>query len=355
MSTHNEDSDPKAVLTPWNPLSQMSFEGFLDLAVLTENHPMRNNGTIFPTPPLKRVMDIIIHTLALGTPGCGFIGYPRFGKTSTLSYCVERLPEAFPNRPIVSFSCRDNGRYTCREFYAQLLNQSGYICHRDRKKHPRDQLARAWALAALTRGSRRLVVFGDEMQRLSSSEFTWLADTWNDLAGNGVGMTFFSFGQPELKSLRNTFLSINRGDLIGRFLTRLFTFDGIASALELKQVFDCYDDPEQAEYPEGSHCCFTNFFLPQAYRAGWRLGSCAPMCWELFVAQTREVLGQTSGRLSIGMEYVAGVASHLLSTLNIEDRPTLSVAIQDCDAAVRSTSFVNSLGLTYHPDWVVEP
>jgi hypothetical protein len=158
------------------------------------------------------------------------------------------------------------------------------------------QLARALWTLCQDRGSSRLTLLGDEMQRLSQVEYTWLIDLTNDLQEQGVRVTSVFFGQPELRSIRQVLMHTHRGDILGRFLARIYPFHGIRSALELHEIMNAYDEPEHFSFPAGSGWCFTRFFLPRAYAAGWRLASCSTDCWEQFPQPSRAIFRNVSGR-----------------------------------------------------------
>lgn len=332
------------------------FEDLPNRALLCAMHPVVTTDFQFPTPPLVRAVDLMLHIIASGAPGCAFVAFPRFGKTYAIAYCRHRLPEVFPTIPIFAFHAHGDTPPNARSFFSDLLKQSGYLPKRGATAPElRDQLVRAWWVETLSREASRLILFGDEMQRLSANEFTGLIDVSNDLQKLGVRMTSILFGQPELASRRSTFLATHRGDILGRFMSRWCPFDGIASARELREVFACYDDPAQAQYPGESGYCYTKFFLPQAYERGWRLASCAGLCWELFTAQARSRLEpRFAKKISIGMEWVAGAVQYALTHYSDYDRPQFSISAQEWKIAIESTGFAESLGLTYHPAWAAK-
>lgn len=293
---------------------------------------------------------MMLHVIASGAPGCAFVAFPRFGKTRAITYSRQCLPQAFPTYPIFTFLARHE-KQTQAKFFTELLTQGGYIPSR-KDGDLREQLVRAWWIQAQACGASRLIFFGDEMQELSENEFGWLIDVSNDLEQRGVRMTSILFGQPLLRGRRGGFVATERGDILGRFMSRWFAFEGISSARELRDVLDCYDDPVQQEYPQGSGYCYTRFFLPQAFEHGWRLASCAGLCWELFEDQARKKLElAVSTKISVGMEWVAGAVQYALTHYADYDRPQFSISRKEWQVAIDSTGFEESLGLTYHPQW----
>lgn len=328
---------------------QLSFANFEDRETLYTNHPVVTTRFEFPTPPLIRAVDAIMPIIAAGGPGCAFCAYPRFGKSRAINYCCARLPEVFPRDPIVSFHAHLETISNARNFFADLYKQSGYTLKKPiPPRDIRDMLVRAWFMECVARGSKRLIFFGDEMQRLTPNEYTWLIDVSNDLEQLGIRMTSILFGQPELASLRAMLKRSSRGDILGRFMSRWFAFGGISSALELQEVFRCYDDPEHGEYPDDSGIAFSQFFIPDGYKHGWRLASCAGLCWELFLQQANERLGRSSiAKVSIGMEWVALAVQYALTHFGDEDRPKFTIAKDQWSKAIKRSGFADSVELTF--------
>lgn len=122
-----------------------------------------------------------------------------------------------------------------------------------------------------------------------------------------------------LGHLRTSLKHQARGDVLGRFLSRIYAFEGIRSAAELCEVMRAYDDARLRDYPDGSGISFTQFFLPGAFRAGWRLSSCATQCWGEFCRVAKDHLSSTGDvqRLQVGMEWVASSIQHVLTHSNL--------------------------------------
>ncbi|MDP9014228.1 MAG: ATP-binding protein [Pseudomonadota bacterium] len=296
------------------------------------------------------------HTIASGAPSCAFVAFPRFGKTWAIAYSKERLKEIFPSLPIISFHAHHENRKNSARFFLDLLHQIGYGGVKFSKTaDPREQLARACWVLAQSHDSKNLVIISDEMQSLNTEEYSWLIDLSNDLHKEGIRVTSILFGQPELTALRCVLRETHRGDIIGRFMSKVFAFEGISSATELHQVMACYDDRFQGEYPKDSGWCFTQFFLPHAYAHGWRLASCATQCWEEFKTFARARLtASPDSRISIGMEWVASALQYALTYYGDLDHPRFSISAEQWNVAIESTGFPDSLGLTYHPDWTAQ-
>jgi hypothetical protein len=333
------------------PPAQQTFD-LADRALLKSNHPVVEDTIAFPTPPLVRAIETIIHIIGSGGSGCAFTAFPRFGKTRTITYCCTRLPEVFPNIPIFSFPAHDESHQTSNKFFEWLYETTVFDIKSARTPRKiRKMLVNAWFLEAATRRSRKLICFGDEMQRWTANEFTWLIDISNDLEAMGVRMTSILFAQQQLAHNRAVFLRDGRSDIVGRFMSRWFAFGGIESALELQEVFHCYDDVEHGEFPPGSNLSYTRFFMPLAFDAGWRLANCAGLCWEIFLAQANQRLKRAStARVSVGMRWIAEAVQFALTHYGDLDRTKFSIAKDQWIRAIESTGFAETVGVTYKPD-----
>ena len=324
-----------------------------DRIQLMRNHPVFKRKFTFPTPPVRRAFDIVAKVVATGASGCSFAAYPRFGKSCATDYLKEKLIEAFPGLLVVQFNAHDDARNTPNQFFADLLEQSRFAGGiPERRAHMRERTVRAWWVTATSNQSDTIVLLGDEMQHLRPNEFTWIIDLMNDLHKMDVRVIGVFFGQPELAHLRTLLKQTHRGDILGRFMSRFYSFHGIAGAAELSEVMMCYDDPSQGAYPANSGCCFTRFFLPNAYDHGWRLASCASDLWECFRegAVPRLSAPNQVEKLMVGMEWVAGAIQEMFARFTDFDAPHFRLSLEHWRDAVNNCTFLDQLGLTYEPD-----
>jgi hypothetical protein len=275
-------------------------------------HPILTRNYVIVTPPIEVAWQIIAETLATRRPGVTFGAHPRFGKTWTIRYLVPSVRAAFPKLVVHQFIAETHKPNSEAQFYATL---GGVIEFRGLSNKQRYAIPgivyNKLLISALESESKTLVLFGDEMQRFTQDDWTWLIDLSNKLERDGVRMICISFGQPELASFRNIQRSIGRVDILGRFMTRFYAFDGVSSASSMSKVLTCYDDPGCVEFPPGSGCSFTEFFYPYEYSQGARLANFAEPVWREFDLVGRETVS-FKGTLSIGMEWVSLVAEQLL-------------------------------------------
>lgn len=325
-----------------------------DLALrqsLMASHPIATGEFIVPTPPIRQAFDAALSHVLLSRPGLAFAAHPRFGKTTALDYFAQKLPESFPDASIYQVIARSSVRPSPDKFFRQLGEScgGGYTYSRG-KTDPMARLVRFWLISAHSEGAKRIVLLVDETQRLRIAELTYLADATNAVRYERMPITVICVGQPELCSTRDLLMNAHRGDILGRFLTPLYPFQGITSSLELKEIMGFFDDPAHADYPEGSGWSYSRFFFPMSYAHGWRLADEADALWTAFDGASRDYLGKKSDkRLEIGMAYViAAIQEALIFEQDFDgrQRPIDAARWQE---AVQASDFVASLGTTYLP------
>lgn len=336
-------------------LSSLTLDPALpaDRQTLFQTHPVLTRGFHIATPPLCRAYDEAAATIASGAPSCSFIAYPRFGKTYASEYIAARLPEAFPGTPIIRYCAYHHVHPSETSFYYDLLEQTCAERLPMRTTAHCSVLARAWWARAQECHSDRVIFLGDEMQCVTPNGYSWLIDVTNALHALNVRTVAVLFAQPELVNLRSALLHLHRGDILGRFLSRIRHFDGVRSAHELRQVLAAYDDQAEFEHPSGSGWCFTRFFVPLAFDHGWRLSTLAGQLWEQFKKLSAQRLKSTEvvQKLSVGMEWIAGSVQQLLLALSDRDQQSLAINSSLLSSAIRSSGFIDSIGLTYNPEW----
>lgn len=322
---------------------------------LAATHPIFTQKFWIPTPPILTAFKIMARTIAVGAPCCAFSGFPRFGKTWAAEYCKKELSKTFPTLPIVLFIAHDAQRPNKQYFNADALEQIGIGDGKVKRDIDMRRLVvnACWTLAQ-DKGSSRLALILDETQKLKTDELSWLIDVTNDLQRREVRTTSILFGQTDLEARRTVLRETHRGDILGRFMLRVNPFDGIKSAYELRQVMCYYDDAHlgETDYPLGSGCSYTRFFVPVAYENGWRLNAHADACWEQFCAYATTGLRSAKKiqQLSVGMEYVTGAIREVLTTYGKEnDHAALRIPKAEWREAVEMSGFPDTLGSTYDP------
>jgi hypothetical protein len=325
--------------------------------LLFPTHPIVSGRFQIPTPPVRRTFDIITQTTTAGIPSCTFVGSSRFGKSEAAEYCKVRLPEAFPHIPIELFCAHDQAHMRRNNFYYDLLQQSGYLWPRSSHRDPASALARAWWVRCQPLRAPILILIIDEAHRLTGDSLSWLIDVANDLQLRNIRMVSILFGNYELRNLRRTLVRHGRTDIVGRFMSKMYSFDGISSAVELREVLQAYDDPTVMQYPADSDWCFTRFFFPTAYEGGFRLSACAEKLWDAFrsLGLPRLKSPLHAEQLNVGMQWVVVTIHHALMHYPDVGPTRFRISQSDWKEAIDASGWVQTLGLTYDPSWGQEP
>lgn len=317
------------------------------------DHPLMLpvGGYALPTPPVVAALTQIISSIMAGTPGIAWVAVPQFGKTTAIRVIKEKIREALNGTPVVVHIARRHAKPDEAQFYRELLEASEMTVPPGRVAADRfDRLWKGWWTRVLTRRSKRIVLIVDEAQKLSEAEYSWLIDVANILAKQGVSLCVVLFGQPELLSLRQTFSQVGRTDILGRFMVRVHTFEGLKTAEQLAEVMLALDDEVLSEYPLRSGCACTQFFAPRAFAAGWRLHHYAIELWAAFQRCAADA-GQdlTANSMQVAMAWVRIALVYVLQQIMLVDDAKLVLPENLWRNAAERSGYQASLGVLDKP------
>ena len=325
-------SAPLSVPRGWAPSSQTEQELHLP------EHPVYQRQYTVPTPPLKWALDLALERIKGGATCCGFVGPPRSGKTAAAGYIANAIRTDIPRVCVIEMLFRRDTPTRDYQMLDWLSHQTGGTrVSGIKNSDAMNALCLRWAAEASSLNASRIVFVQDEVNRLQYDQLTTLADISNTLEKFfRMRTTTVSFGSKEIVALKNSLLQIERNDLIGRFLTRLHQFHGIRNSKELAEVMDAFDDADVADYPEFSHCAFSQFFRPADYANGWRLKNGAPMLWNEFLK-----VGPGKKQMDVGAEYAFAAIEYVLKTSRNVKASDLPASIWK--KAVAESGYIDSL------------
>ena len=238
---------------------------------LITDHPLMltAGGYKFPTPSVKYAYTQLVDGITSGLPGIAWIAFPRYGKTSAVEVFKQTLKSTYPEMVVISFIAKSHKIPNEILFYSELLSAAGLACPPGRKSDDYlKRLTRSLCAWVSTSRAKRVILLIDEAQKLQEEHYSWLIDVSNELRNLQVSLTVALFAQPALVSQREIFRQTGMEEIIGRFMVKVENFEGTRNAEDLGEVLGNYDDPVISEYPLGSKCSCTEFFLPMAYRNG---------------------------------------------------------------------------------------
>jgi len=248
-------------------------------------HPLMRDAAILPTPAVELFVNAIRTWLELLLPGGIVWGNFRTGKTQAIRYFLNNSYELLGLRiPTYFLSAWDPDGHAVTEnrFYSEMLSVLGYgltykgtglIKRRRAIDFVVDEVGR--------QKEHRALLFVDEAQWLNTRMYRFLMDFHNQLKRANVRLVVVLVGQPEILETREEMRGLRQGHIIGRFMTATHQFKG-AQLEDLECMALAMD--QTSEYPAGTGCKYTQFFLPKAYQAGWRLKDNIPRIWEILTA-----------------------------------------------------------------------
>jgi len=309
---------------------------------LYEGHPVTKNEVAVATPPLKEAYDIIEGVVVHRDPGTCLLGDFRAGKTTTIHRTVQQLNQTFPELPVGIALAKGHDAFTQGTFFSDVLqdfDHGGAL--RGTALEKRTRCLNMLIGQARQLSSDRYLLVVDEGQNWGEAQWTWLRDLANDLAIKHIRLITVTFGQTvDLQKLRTFLLGRNRTDLVGRFLLNPREFRGLRDLGELRETLEAYDDPEQSAYPIGTDISYSEFFMPKAWKGGWRLAEEADRMWDEF----RKV-AQRSGKVArnIGMNWIGGALRNFLFAESVNDGPAYAGTPESWAVAVQARGYEATL------------
>jgi len=294
------------------------------------NHPLTIDDQILQSSAIHDVLTKALKALRFRWYGLAICGESRAGKSWAIKALTAMLRRELPLMPIFETEAVPHDDPNEKVLWGDVCDSFGLQeWLRLTAVERRTRLVDHIAASARQHDQRIAVLFVDEAQN-------WKAVQWRHLKGlvnvlrkkpYRIHVLVISFGQSSLSTVRDDISKIaDKGaDLIKRFLRKLHSFQPIRTRLELEGILDQLDDPNLTEYPEESGVCYTRFFLPLAYAAGWRLKSQTKHVWAA-------LRGMAKGDGEISMCDLVGLLRQFFH--ETEDSPNLKTSLKGWKAAL---------------------
>lgn len=319
----------------------------LQKSELVTDHPLMlvAGGYRFKTPSVDYAFTQLVDAITSGLPGIAWVAFPRFGKTSAVEIFKKMLRATYPEMVVISFIAKSHKCPSEILFYSELLHAAGLASPPGKNKDDfLKRLTRSLCTWASISRSRRVILLIDEAQKLKEDDYAWLIDISNELRSLNVSLTVALFAQPSLVSQREIFRQTGMEEIIGRFMVTVENFEGTTNIEDLEKILSFYDDPVVTEYPVGSGCSCTEFFLPLAYKNGWRLQKHAQILWDAFNIVATSV-GESIGNLSIGMNWIKIATQNVLVSQMKSDAVVLKIEKEVWINSVKKSGYAESLAV----------
>ncbi len=280
--------------------------------------------------------------LLTGNQGAVVYGWPRLGKTSGTRWVLSAIQEVFGTLPFVEVPIRKQHLHNEGAFFQYLLK----CCrHRYYSKgsvtDKRDRFLEAMLNRARRSVTRTVILFIDEAHQLDELEYQWLQNISNELDAAGARLFCLLVGQHDLSSKRDSLILDGFEQIVGRFMTEEWSYRGLNSAEEIKVVLAAYQESFYPEKAKGGRP-FLSYYVPIAFKSGWRLAPLATLLWEAYQA-TWKSLGGDASELEVPMQYLSSAIISLVNLLAEKDSTSLEVDIKTVNKAVGESGFRNAM------------
>jgi len=260
-----------------------SNEDNIDRDACLESHPVVSTAYILITPMIAKVYSILRERVFSRHTGTFLYATPRKGKTKCATTITDLLAIEFPSKYILYHSADGHkSAHLVRDLIAGLGLSSGSKDHSDLLErfivHVRIKVE--------SLGGSHFVLIIDENQLLSTDSWADLLVIHNRLEGHGVSMTTLGFGQEQILQKIVFLFKVKATNIVARFLCEPIRFDGCVSEADLESILNEYD--VNKEFPLDSGCTYTEFFLPKAFAANFRMTSCTKKIWSELMSIARE-------------------------------------------------------------------
>lgn len=304
------------------------------------SHPIETGQYLLGTNEIDRMGEVVYRWIENRAPGGIIYGKPRMGKTRAILYLMKALPDEFGLRtPVFLIKCRQYKQPNENIFFEDLLKDVGHgIVYSGSKSKKRERLTNFLLEQADLSGQTRIIMFFDDAQRLFELQYGWLMDIYNELDLNGISLTALLIGQEELRFQRSAFIKTKKSQIVGRFMVHEYEFSGVKTVKELKTCLSCYD--KYSEYPAESGWSFTRYFMPDAFKHGFKLENC---CDDLFVAlrETRQENGLKQ-TFEIPMLYLTLTVEYVLKHFGIKGSNLSNISRAQWKEAIRNSGYIKA-------------
>lgn len=274
-----------------NSFQQINLDDPAARARILIHHPLLKTVELLMTPPIRELYRIVKRSVTLREPGCCFIGPSGVGKTSALWLVEKMLKHDFPNLAIYMHETQNQQVPSVRAFFKNFLYT---VKHRENRGETYDLRLRVTNRLvddARISGLDLAVLLIDEAHAMSIQDFLFLKDIDNSLNGEGIKLITVMMGQrPDFDGVLRRLRDQRRLDLIARFTIRQMSFRAYSTIEDLEEVFSGIDN---AIFPQESTITWTQFFFPQAYKAGFRMKNEAASFYRTLKAMTPAGIEQT--------------------------------------------------------------
>jgi hypothetical protein len=279
-------------------------------------HPIYTGRYLLPTNEINKVYETVKRWIDTRAPGGIIYGRPRIGKTRAVKFLIALLPNFLGDKlPVFIINCRHYNKPSENTFFEDLLRDVGHENpFSGRANVKRHRLFNFLLYKGQQSEEKRIIFIMDEAHELAEAHYGWLMDVYNELDRVNIDLTVILVGQQELLDRKSAFNTLNKKQIIGRFMVHEYEFQAVKTIHDIRACLEGYD--EETEFPPGSNFSFTRYFFPKAYEEGFRLANYSDELFQAFinVRQAAKVIG----KMEIPMQYLTKTIEYILITYGVD-------------------------------------
>lgn len=275
---------------------------------------LRPRGFIINTAPLRECIQVFQQHLSDAEQSMYCYAPSRYGKTSVLASIERRLREGRVGACLPVHIVNFDERNPSAKFYHALRTGSSEdVRHHAQFGSPRQALLNKIRNDCDKCGTSRVIFLLDEAQGLTLLQYDVLKSLHEELISMDLDPFSLLMAQPELVMRADELRSAQllRHDLVDRFLTRGHRLRGLKRA-DFEETCRFYDE---ARWPESTGLTYTQHFVNELWRDGWRLAAYADRLWGAFelLARSLEVYDDN---FEVGTKFMTKAVLRLLTRLS---------------------------------------
>ncbi|SOE63578.1 AAA domain-containing protein [Burkholderia sp. D7] len=197
------------------------------------------------------------------------------GKSIAMEFAINRLSQVVSQLPCVSFNAQTNYVPSVRAFFKEFLTALHHDKTTGETWELRNRVRRRLEEVAVTSSSGMVILWVDEAQALNVADFLFIRDVQNGLRDIHADLLVFMTGEEPYLHRRIEEAKWSASPAVAdRFAMKRMWLGGYGLN-ETRELFGMVDT---SVWPTTSGITWTQFFLPEAFEAGFRLQSQAMAC-----------------------------------------------------------------------------
>lgn len=312
----------------------------LTLNIPDGKHPIETGKYLIATNEIDKLCYIVSNWIENRFPGAIIYGRPRLGKTRAISYLLNVLPEELnENIPLYHIRCKSYTTSRENNFFEDLLTGVGHsLISEGRPSEKRERLKNFLLTAAEKSMQNKIVFFIDDAQKLKTMEYDWLMDVYNELDEHSITLTTILVGHEELIDQRKKLIKQKQLQIIGRFMSDSYHFNGVKDLDDFKTLVEEYDNG--TEFPGNSNISYTRYFFRDDFAANFMLSNYAEDIYNEF--RLIQIEKGVSKEKEIPMQYAVLTIEFILKKYGFNGERLNALSKQHIRMAIMSSGYIQS-------------